>query len=88
MPHVLARLTGAPLAAVKAQLQKDAPTHASQGMYLAHVWTNTDDPNEVLFLFRVDDLNHCKQLMTKAHAIARAADPNAKLPQLTFLEGA
>ena len=29
-----------------------------------------DDPGEVLFLFRIDDLNHCKQKMNRIHAQA------------------
>lgn len=84
MPHVVAKLTGVKFADVKRQLETDAPGHAEQGMYLEHLWRNADDPNEVLFLFRVDDLNHCKQLMNRVHAEARAKDPNAKLPQIIF----
>jgi hypothetical protein len=85
MAHVLAKLTGVKLADVKRQLEKDAEAHAAQGMYLEHLWKNADSPDEVLFLFRVDDLDHCMQLMNTTHAQARQQDPNAKLPQMTFL---
>jgi len=88
MAHVLAKLNDVKFADVKQQLEKDAPGHADQGMYLEHLWRNTDDPNEVLFLFRVNDLNHCKQLMNRVHAQARQEDPNAKLPQVVFLDEA
>ena len=37
MAHVLAKLRGARLAEVKAQLDKDAASHADQGMYLEHL---------------------------------------------------
>jgi hypothetical protein len=86
MAHVLAKLTGVKFADVKQQLETDKPGHAEQGMYLEHLWKNADDPNEVLFLFRVNDLNHCKQLMNRVHAEARQKDPNAKLPEVVFLD--
>jgi hypothetical protein len=88
MAHVLAKLTGVRLADVKQQLEKDAPGHAEQGMYLEHLWKNSDDPDEVLFLFRVNELNHCKQMMNRIHAQSRREDPNAKLPHVVFLDEA
>jgi hypothetical protein len=85
MPHVLATLTGVKFDDVRRQLEKDAATHAEQGMYLEHLWKNADDPDQVLFLFRVNDLEHCKQLMNTIHAQARQQDPNANLPKTIFL---
>ena len=87
MAHVLAKLTGAAFADVERQLQQDAATHAEWGMYLEHPWKNIDSADEVLFLFRVDDLDRCKQRMKGVHAEARRQDPDAKLPQLVFLDG-
>jgi hypothetical protein len=88
MAHVLAKLTGAPLSAVKQQLEHDAAEHAEQGMYLAHLWQNAEKPEEVLFLFRVKDLAHCRQRMREVHAQARAQNPDAPIPEMTFLEDA
>ncbi|UUZ71082.1 hypothetical protein LP415_18125 [Polaromonas sp. P1(28)-8] len=65
MAHVLAKLRGARLVDVKAQLDKDAASHAEQGMYLEHLWQNAEDPAEVLFLFQVTDLDHCRRLVKK-----------------------
>jgi len=87
MPHVLAKLTGAPLQAVKQQLEHDAAEHAEQGMYLEHLWQNADKPEEVLFLFQVKDLAHCQRRMREVHAQALAKDPHTPLPELTFLDG-
>ena len=87
MAHVLAKLRGARLVDVKAQLDKDAASHAEQGMYLEHLWQNADDSAEVLFLFQVTDLDHCRQLVKKNHALARQQDPAAHLPEMTFLAG-
>lgn len=87
MAHVLAKLTGVKLADVKQQLEKDAADHAEQGMYLEHLWQNTEDPGEVLFLFQVKDLEHCRQLTKKVHAQARLDNPDMPLPDMTFLDG-
>lgn len=86
MGHILNKLTGAPLEAVKEQLAKDAAYHAEQGMYLEHVWTNVDKPEEVFFLFRVDDLNQCKETIEKVYAEAREKNPGATLPEKIYLE--
>ena len=88
MAHVLAKLTGVKLADVKHQLETDASAHAEQGMYVEHLWRNSDDRDEVLFLFRVNDLKHCKQMMTKIHAEARRENSDAKLPDFIFLDDA
>ena len=88
MAHVLAKLSDVRVEDVKQKLEEDALGHAEQGMYLEHLWWNSDKPNDVLFLFRVNDLNHCKERMRRVHAEARQKDPNAKLPELTFLEQA
>ncbi|MFC5522507.1 hypothetical protein [Polaromonas jejuensis] len=88
MAHVLAKLTGVKLADVKQQLEKDAADHAEQGMVLEHLWQNAEAPGEVLFLFQVDDLDHCRQRIRKVHAQARQDNPDMPLPDMTFLEGA
>lgn len=88
MAHVLARLKGAPMENVRQQLEKDAAEHARQGMYLEHLWHNADTPDEVLFLFRVDNLDHCRQRMRQTHAEALAKNPATPLPTMTFLDGA
>ena len=87
MAHMLAKLTAVDVSNVKQKLAADASGHAEQGMHLEHLWRNADHPNEVLFLFRVDDLDRCKQLMERAHLEARLEDPHAKLPETIFLDG-
>lgn len=87
MAHVLAKLTGAPMAAVKQQLGHDAAEHAEQGMYLEHLWQNAENSEEVFFLFQVKDLAHCQQRMREVHVQARAKNPDAPIPEMTFLDG-
>jgi hypothetical protein len=85
MPHVLARLTDVNLDDVRRQLQQDAAQHAEQGMHLERLWTNAEAAGEVLFLFRADDLEASRQRIRQAHAQAREANPEAKLPEMLFL---
>jgi len=86
MAHMLAKLTGIKAEVVKGILKTQARGHAEQGLYLEHLWQNADDPDEVLFLFKVEDLNHAKEFIRWAHEQSREVDPNGKLPQMTFLE--
>lgn len=86
MPHLLAKLKNAPLEIIKDVLEKDKAFHASQGMYLEQLWQNADDENEVQFLFRIDDINKTKALIHKLHSDALAQDPNANLPEMTYLK--
>jgi hypothetical protein len=86
MPHLLAKLKNVPLEIIKDVLEKDQAFHASQGMYLEQLWQNADDENEVQFLFRIDDINQTKALIHKLHSDALSQDPNANLPEMTYLK--
>ncbi len=86
MAHILNKLTGVELEDVKKQLETDAAIHAEQGMYLEHLWTNADHPSEIFFLFRVDDLNRCKQLVEKIYTETRKENPGSNLPRKVYLE--
>jgi hypothetical protein len=86
MPHLLAKLKNVPLETIKAILEKDKAFHASQGLYLEQLWQNADDENEVQFLFRIDNINQTKALIHKLHSVALAQDPNANLPEMTYLK--
>ena len=86
MAHMLAKLRGVRLADIGKILRADASKHAEQGLYLEHLWQNADDLEEVLFLFRTKDLSHAKIFIDKVHTQALKENPNANLPQMTFLE--
>ena len=60
--------------------------HAEQGLHLEHIWQNTEDPNEVQFIFLADDLEKAKAFINKMHNEALQQDPKANLPQMTYLE--
>ena len=86
MPHILARLKGVNLEDIKKALEADAPQHAEQGLYLEHLWQNADDSEEVVFLFRIENLGKAKEFINKVHTEAIAKNPQANLPYMTFLE--
>jgi len=86
MAHILARLRRVKAEDIKAVLKADAARHAEQGLYLEHLWQNVDDPEEVLFLFRTDDLRQAKRFVETVHAQALNEDPRISVPQMTFLE--
>ncbi len=85
MPHLLAKLQNVPLEAIREILEKDKEYHASQGMYLEHLWQNDDVENEVLFLFKIDDLKKTKKLIDKLHSDTLSENPEANLPEMIYL---
>ena len=86
MPHILTRLQNVQFEDIKLMLKEHAPIHAEQGMYVEHIWQNDDNSNEVIFLFRVDDLNKAKKFIKNVHRQALKENPHANLPQMTFLD--
>ncbi|HQZ25443.1 MAG TPA: hypothetical protein PLD18_09095 [Flavobacterium sp.] len=86
MPHLLARLRNTPFETIREVLEKDKEFHKLQGMYLEHLWKNVDDENEVLFLFRIDDIENTKTLIQKLHSETLKHNPNADLPAMIYLK--
>ena len=87
MDHILARIRGAKMEDVKSMLKADASRHAEQGLILRHIWRNTDDPEEILFIFTTPDLNRARKSIEIVHAEVLKENPNANLPQMLFLKG-
>lgn len=86
MPHLLATLRNTPFETIKDILEKDKAFHAVQGMYLEHLWKNIDDQDEVLFLFKIDNIENTKSLIQKLHSETLFHNPEAILPKMTYLE--
>ncbi len=87
MDHILARIRGAKMEDVKSMLKADASRHAEQGLILRHIWRNTDDPDEILFIFTTPDLNRARKSIEMVHAEVLKENPKANLPQMLFLKG-
>lgn len=86
MPHLLAKLKNVPFETIKQVLENDKAFHASEEMYLEHIWQNVDDENEVQFLFRINSIEKTKKLIESLHSKALEQDPNANLPIMTYLQ--
>ena len=86
MPHLLATLKNVPLEIIREVLENDKEFHKYQGMYLEHLWQNADAENEVLFLFRIDNIKKTKALIHKLHSETLAQNPNANLPTMIYLK--
>ncbi|MGO4821351.1 MULTISPECIES: hypothetical protein [unclassified Flavobacterium] len=86
MPHLLAKLCNVPIEFITEILEKDKEFHASQGMYLEHIWQNSDNDMEVFFLFTIDSIEKTKVLINKLHAQALKENPEANLPTMTYLK--
>lgn len=85
MAHLLATLRGVKLEVIKQVLENDAPAHAKEGLFLEHIWQNEDVSNEVLFLFRADDLEHVRTFINRVHGQALKENPDANLPRMIYL---
>jgi hypothetical protein len=87
MDHILARIKGVKMEDLKNMLKADMSKHAQQGLILRHIWRNTDDPDEILFIFTTADLNRARKFIDMMHAGALKENPNANLPKMLFLKG-
>jgi hypothetical protein len=86
MAHVLARISGVNLDQMKKILKSDAPKHAENGLKLAHLWQNAEDPDETIFLFHAENVSQAKKFIRNVHMHAQNTDSEARLPKMTFLE--
>jgi hypothetical protein len=86
MPHLLATLKNVPFETIEAVLENHSAFHASEEMYLVHIWKNVDDENEVLSLFRINSIIKTKNLIDKLHAKALKQNPDTNLPNMTYLQ--
>jgi hypothetical protein len=85
MDHILGRIRGVKAEDIKAALTADVAKHSKEGLVLRHVWHNADDPDETLFIFTANDLEHAREFIKKEHSQARKENPNANLPELLYL---
>ncbi|MFV8369277.1 hypothetical protein [Flavobacterium sp. LB2R40] len=86
MPYLLAKLKDVPIAMIQEILEKEKAFHAENNMFLEQLWQNADDENEVLFLFRINDIAKTKTLIHKLHSESLAKDANSNLPEMTYLK--
>lgn len=86
MAYILGKIRNIKAEAIKQKLAQDATTHASEGMFLQYIWQNTNDENEVFFIFRVDDLEASKKRIAQRHEETLILNPEANLPEMIYLD--
>jgi len=52
----------------KAVFDSHTQAHREAGLILQHLWQNIDDPNDVFFLFEVEDISKAKAFITSPAA--------------------
>jgi hypothetical protein len=87
MSHILAKINGVKIQEVERMLKADFLTNAAEGIFLEHLWQNTENQQQVFFLFRSLNLTRAKEFMNHMYKEARKEDPDVLLPEVTFLEG-
>lgn len=86
MAHLLATLRNVKYEVIKQVLENDTSAHAQEGLFFEHLWQNVDDENEVLFLFRISDIEHAKNFIDRVHSQALKENPNVNLPKMIYLK--
>lgn len=70
---MLAKLRGSRIEDVLSVLHTDATKHAEQGLHLEYLWQNADEPEEVLFLFRIDNPTLAKKFIERVGSYSQFA---------------
>ena len=56
----------------KAAFDADAQTHRAAGLTLEGLWRDIDDPDEVIFIFQVSDLEKARAFVTAPAVLEKA----------------
>jgi hypothetical protein len=55
-------------------------------MHFQRVWHNLDNPGEIFFLFRLEDVAVAKAFLEKTGALDQEKMKRGEIPHLTFLQ--
>jgi len=87
MPHILGKIKGLRIEDVKSVMEDDARHHSLHEMRLEHLWQNTEDDDEVFFLFKAHDVSQAKRYINKIFfEQTLRLEPKAKVHEIIFLE--
>ena len=85
--HLLAKLQGVNYSEIEKSLKADFLKHAAEGIFLEHLWQNNEKEDEILFLFRIMNMDRAKKYLNDMNLQAIRSNPAVELPEMTFLEG-
>jgi len=86
MHYILGRHKVEDVEAWKSMMESHREGHVESGLHFQQVWSNADNPNEIFFLFRVDDLNKAKSSLKEAGALDKEKQQRGEMPELLFLD--
>ncbi|MBI3897019.1 MAG: hypothetical protein HY308_01850 [Gammaproteobacteria bacterium] len=70
----------------KKMMESHRQGHLQAGLHFQQVWSNADNPREIFFLFKVDDLNKAKSFLKEAGALDPDKQARGEVPTLFFLD--
>ncbi len=85
MHYILGRHK-ADIQAWREAVESDKQSHLQAGLHFQQVWINAEDPNEIFFMFRLNDLEKAKSFLEKAGALDKQKQERGEIPKLWFLE--
>jgi hypothetical protein len=86
MSHILGQHVMDDVEAWKRTMEEHREWHRSAGLHLEQVWQREDDPRHIYFLFRVDEVERAREMLTQAGALDAERQRRGEIPELVFLE--
>ncbi len=86
MAHILATLHGLEKDIVEEMLHSHKYQHELDGLHLEHLWGNAEDDEEVIFLFKTDDLDKAHEALDQIHQWAMQHNPEIEPPVVIYLK--
>ena len=87
MDHILAKIRGVPFTEIQHTLKNDFLEHASQGLFLEHLWQNQEQSDEVFCLFRTIDLEKARRFIDNKRERENREPAGLRAQEMVFLEG-
>lgn len=85
MAHILATLHGLEKDIVEELLHAHKYQHELDGLHLEHLWGNALDDEEVIFLFKTDNVEKAKQALNMIHRECMRHNPEIEPPEIIYL---
>ncbi len=86
MSHVLATLHGLEKDIVEAMLHEHTKKRSLDGLHLEYIWMNAEDDEEVIFLFKTDDIEKAHHLMDMIHRESLEHNQDMTPPKVIYLK--
>jgi hypothetical protein len=67
-------------------LHEHTKKRSLDGLHLEHVWTNAEDDDEVIFLFKTDDIVKAHLFMKMVHEASLKHNQDITPPEVIYLK--